>query len=88
MSPVPEKKQIQKRRQFLKDLAMSLITPHMWDRLQWPRLPRDIRESINSILKIEPDSTEPVNENTRHGLCCLCPRTKDNFNHLLSKTND
>lgn len=77
MSSMPEKKPIQKRRQFLKDLAMSLMTPQMQERLKWPRLPRDIRESINGILKVETDSTAPVLPDIRPGRCCFCPRTKD-----------
>lgn len=77
MSSNPEKQPITKRRQFLKDLAMSLISPQMRERLHWPRLPRDIRESIKGILKIDTDNVERVPQDAGSGRCCFCPRIKD-----------
>ena len=38
------------RREFLKSLVLSLVKPHLQDRLQVPRLPRNTRINIREIL--------------------------------------
>ena len=47
----------QNRRQFLKNLAMSLMKPHLQDRAQLQNLPSDIQFILS---KYKPQST-PVN---------------------------
>lgn len=67
------------RRDFLKALIMGLVEPHLYARLNYPRLRRDLRLSIQLILKIDMDTKvpkQPVGDKTR-SRCSFCPRSQD-----------
>lgn len=67
------------RRDFLKNLIMSLVEPHLRARLDIPHLRRDLRLSIQVILKIDVDSQipKPQGRIKGRGRCLFCPRSRD-----------
>ncbi|XP_043280023.1 uncharacterized protein [Venturia canescens] len=70
---------ISDRRGFLKSLIFSLVEPHLRARLEIPYLHRDLRLSIQILLKIDLDPPVPkAHERTRGRRRCLfCPRSRD-----------
>ena len=79
----------QNRRQFLKNLAMSLMKPHLQDRAQLQNIPSDI-QSIVSKYKPQPqvDTHEPPPAKFRKW-CRLCGRAKNRVTTMRrSSCND
>lgn len=67
----------QKRRHFLKKLAISLITPQMEERLTWSTLPSNLRTTLEGILqKKRPVVQQGPNLITKKRFH-QCPRGKD-----------
>lgn len=65
------------RRLYLKNLALSLMKPHMAERLRWPTLPTYLRETIRGILKLEVPEEQPAPRATGVGRCRFCHRSRD-----------
>ena len=79
----------QNRRQFLKNLAMSLMKPHLQDKVQQQNLPSDI-QSILAKYKAESqvDTREPSPAKSRKR-CRLCGRAKNRVTTMrCSSCND
>lgn len=64
------------RREYLKELALSSIKPHLINRSQIPSLPCCLRMSIRKTAKSPtPDVGQP--EITNESFCTFCPRRKN-----------
>ena len=67
----------QNRRQFLKNLAMSLMKPHLQDRAQLQNLPSDIQSILSKYKpQSQVDTREPPPAKSRKR-CRLCGRAKN-----------
>lgn len=81
-----ESKQI-KRRLFLKELGLALISEHLVERQDNSRLPKELKEKFTAAAKKRKLQTEPETsaskKNTAVGRRCICPRSKDRKSRLL-----
>ena len=79
----------QNRRQFLKNLAMSLIKPHLQDRAQLQNLPSDIQSILSKYKpQSQVDTREPPPAKSRKR-CRLCGRAKNRVTTMrCSSCND
>ena len=79
----------QNRRQFLKNLAMSLMEPHLQDRAQLQNLPSDIQSILSKHKpQSQVDTHEPPPAKSRKR-CRLCARTKNRVTTMrCSSCND
>lgn len=68
---------VMSRRDFLKALIMSMVEPQLRLRMDYPRLRRDLRLSIQAILNIEVEVMHPKVASTSRGRCNFCPRSFD-----------
>lgn len=67
-----------KRREFLKDLSLSLVKPFLQSRLDRGNLRRSLRVMICSILGIALQEERPVAPGERKmRRCSICPRSRD-----------
>ena len=67
----------QNRRQFLKNLAMSLMKPHLQDKAQLQNLPSDIQSILSKCKpKLQVDTHEPLPAKSRKR-CRLCGSAKN-----------
>lgn len=62
------------RREFIKELALTLIRPHLVSRFSIKTLPQSIRNSIKKCAKLE---IEPPQQEKVQGFCSICPRRKN-----------
>lgn len=67
----------QKRRKFLKNLALALITPQMEERFTWRTLPTNLQVLLGGILQKSRPVVAPVPVLTTKKRCAVCPRGKD-----------
>lgn len=69
---------VQKRSDFLKSLAFSLVEEHLKGRMNNGRLPREMRSNIRKILNCE-EQEDPIQEELVKplGRCAFCPRQKN-----------
>ncbi|XP_054706863.1 uncharacterized protein LOC129216672 [Uloborus diversus] len=68
----------QKRRRFIKDLALSLINDYTNKRMDNPNLSHELREHLQNSCR--PESEEPPKKKLKvasKGRCIFCPRNKD-----------
>ena len=79
----------QNRRQFLKNLAMSLMKPHLQDRAQLQNLPSDIQSILSKYKpQSQVDTREPPPAKSRK-MCRLCGRAKNRVTTMrCSSCND
>ena len=79
----------QNRRQFLKNLAMSLMKPHLQDRAQLQNFPSDIQSILSKYKpQSEVDTHEPPPAKSRKR-CRLCGRAKNRVTTMrCSSCND
>ena len=79
----------QNRRQFLKNLAMSLIKPHLQDRAHLQNLPSDIQSILSKYKpQSQVDTHEPPPAKSRKR-CHLCGRAKNRVTTMsCSSCND
>ena len=79
----------QNRRQFLKNLAMSLIKPHLQDRAQLQNLQSDIQSILSKYTpQSQVDTREPPPAKSRKR-CRLCARAKNRMTTMrCSSCND
>lgn len=67
----------QNRRKFIKQLALSLIKPHMSIRKNMLMLPKSLRESMNEATSNGSEDIPSKRPKHGKGRCALCPRSKD-----------
>ncbi|XP_025191777.1 piggyBac transposable element-derived protein 4-like [Melanaphis sacchari] len=61
------------RSKFITTLAFQLLEPQLKVRQECPFLPKDLKETIEKILKIQPiESAAPSGVNRHHGRCEFC----------------
>ena len=79
----------QNRRQFLKNLAMSLMKPHLQDRAQLQNLPSDIQSILSKYKpQSQVDTLEPPPAKSPKR-CHLCGRAKSRVTTMkCSSCND
>ena len=66
-----------KRRNFLKKLAIDLITPELKERFTWPSLPMNLQVLLGGILQKKRPLPEPSSAPIAKKRCAMCPRRKD-----------
>lgn len=71
------KEMIKNKRSFLKELAVALVRPHMMSRLNISTLPRQLRETIRRVLKMNDEIQAPDKPQPATGRCAFCIRPKD-----------
>jgi hypothetical protein len=80
--------QYRSRRKFIKNLALSLIQPHMEVRRNMPMLPKVLRESINEATSSGSEERPSKKPKRDKGRCAICPRSKDNKTTISCKKCD
>ena len=68
---------VKDRRQFLRELILELVTPHMRTRLNTPNLPRNIVSNIRSILNEPEDNINFDDKLEKRKRCTFCDPKKD-----------
>lgn len=63
------------RREYLRNLAMQMIQPHLRVRVTLPNLSAGIKDRIREICNI-PNIVENVNDNLVRGRCAYCNTKK------------
>ncbi|GBP82066.1 hypothetical protein EVAR_103785_1 [Eumeta japonica] len=71
-----ERKKSNIRRNFIKQLGLSLLEDHLRKRKDNPHVPRDIRKRIHQILDEEVPGP-PQKQPKKSQRCSFCPRNKD-----------
>lgn len=66
------------RREFLKNLGLSLLIDHLKIRSQQDHLPRTLKSLIMKYVDVQTDDTQDVSSQAaRRSRCSFCPRQKD-----------
>lgn len=67
------------RCQFLKNLALSLITPQLYDRLRMPGLQKTVTQNIRYVLNIDEEAIVDLapQKMSKQKRCYFCPTEKD-----------
>lgn len=65
------------RRNFLKELALSLVKPQIEKRTSITTLPKHIRNRMFQVLGREESVAPPTESSATRGRCAICPPRKD-----------